>query len=100
MNDLIRASIYDIVRSDEVQHLIDDGIFISVDDHKDMQINAGDILPHICTVCCKAKVGNNGNPDDFQCRKKDNLKMSPDNTKYCYVSIPNEYTSECILIFS
>ena len=49
MDDLIRASICDIVRSDEMQHLIDDGIFKSVDNHKDMQNDAGDILPHICT---------------------------------------------------
>ena len=70
MDDLIRASICDIVRSDKVQHLIDDGIFKSVDDHKDMQNDAGDILPHICTERCKRRVGNNGTANDFQYRKK------------------------------
>ena len=59
MYDLLRASICDIVRSDEVQHLIDDRIFKSIDDHKDMQRDAGDILPHICTARCKARVRNN-----------------------------------------
>ena len=26
--------------------------------------------------------------------------MSPDNTKHCYVSPPNEYTTECIMILA
>ena len=49
MDDLIRVFTCNIVRSDKVQHLIDDGIFKSVDDHEYMQKDAGDILPHICT---------------------------------------------------
>ena len=43
------------------------------------------------------KVGNNGTAEDFQCRKKGNLKMSPNNTKHCYISLHNVYTPECIL---
>ena len=56
MDDLIRASICNIVRSDKVQHLIDDGIFKSVDNHKDMQKDAGDISPRICTERCKKRL--------------------------------------------
>ena len=88
MHDLIRASVCDIVRSEKVQHLIDDGIFKSVDDHRDIQRDAGDILSHICTARCKARVDNNGTPDDLQYRKKDNLKISPDNTKIVMLVYP------------
>ena len=56
MDGLIRAFIWDVVRSDEVQYLIDDGIFKSIDDDKDMQKDGGDILPHICTERCKKRV--------------------------------------------
>ena len=56
MDDLIRASICDIVRSDKVQHLIDDGIYKSVADHRDMQKDAGDISPRICTERCKKRL--------------------------------------------
>ena len=45
----------------------------------------------------KKRVGNNGTADDFQCRKKDNLKISPNNTKHYYICLPNKYTPECIL---
>ena len=45
MDDLIRASICDFIRSDKVQQLIDEGIFKSANDHKDVQKDAGDTLP-------------------------------------------------------
>ena len=61
MDDLIRASICDLIRSDNVQQLIDEGIFKSADNHKDMQKDAGDTLPFICTEQCKNRVGNNLN---------------------------------------
>lgn len=56
MDDLIRASICNIVRSDEVQHLINDGILKSVDDHRGIQRDSGNILPHICTVRYKKRL--------------------------------------------
>ena len=65
MDDLIRASICNFIRSDKVQQWIDEGIFKSADDHKDVQKDAGDILPFICTEQCKNRVGNNGTPNDF-----------------------------------
>ena len=84
------------MRTDEVQHLIDDGIFTDTKDYEEMQKDAGNILPHICSARCKKRVAHNNRPDDFQCRKTNNLKMSPDNTKHCYVELPNEHTPECI----
>ena len=41
-------------------------------------------------------VASNGNTGDFQCRKINNLKMSPDNIKHCYIKLPNEHTPECL----
>ena len=94
LDDLIRASIYDIVRSDEMQHLIDDGIFNEVTDVLKMKQDAAIILPHIFNARYKKRVASNSNADNFQCRKTNNLKMIPDNTNYYYIKLPNEHTFE------
>ena len=96
LDDLIRASIYDIVRSDEMQHLIDDGIFNEVTDVLKMKQDAAIILPHIFNARYKKRVASNSNADNFQYRKTNNLKMILDNKKYCYIKIPNKHTPECI----
>ena len=49
MDALIKASICNIIRSDEVQYLIDDGNFKSVDDYRDMQKDGVVISPHLFT---------------------------------------------------
>ena len=66
LNDLIRASVCDIVRSDEVQHLIDDGIFKEMKNKDDMHKDAGNMLPHICNTRCKKRVVHHNNAADFQ----------------------------------
>ena len=81
VDDSIRSSDCDIVISDEVQHLINDGIIKEFDDIYEMQKDAATILPHICNTRCKKRVTSNGNVEDFQCRKTNTLRMSPDNTK-------------------
>ena len=96
MDNLIRASVCDTIRSDEVQHLIDDGVLKEVSDVFKMQKDSAIILPHICNTRCKKRVASNGNAADVQCRKTNNLKMIPDNTKHCYIKLPNGHTPECI----
>ena len=43
----MRASVYDIVKADEGQHIIDHGIFKEVDDLYEMQQDAAIISPYI-----------------------------------------------------
>ena len=92
----MRASVYDIVKADEGQHIIDHGIFKEVDDLYEMQQDAAIILPHICNFRCKNRVVSNGNANNFQYKKIQNLKISPDNIKYCYIKLSIEHTPECI----
>ena len=96
LNDLFRVSVCDIVRVDEVQHLIHDEIFAETKDVDDIQKDAGNILPRICNIQCKKRVAHTNNAADFQCRKTNKLKINHNNTKYCYISLPSEHTPECI----
>ena len=48
VNDLCWCSLMDIVRPSEVQKLIDDGTFNTVEDWTDMINNAMNFLGHVC----------------------------------------------------
>ena len=55
---------------------------------------AAKFLTHICNDACIVK-----NADGtFFCRKIDNVKASPDNTKHTYVDLPNDYSVVCLWI--
>ena len=92
MDNLIRAPVCNIVRSDEGQHLIDDGFFKEVFDVFKIQKDAATILPYIFNARYKKRVTSNGNTADFQYRKKNILKMNPDNKNHCYIKLSNEHT--------
>lgn len=92
VKDLIRASVLEIVRTSEVQTLLDEGIFKSMDDYQDMMKDARKFLPHICNPRCLARVG----PDQYRCRKLNNLKVTTDNTKHVFKDLPNNFSHECV----
>lgn len=82
------------MRSNEVEDLIRDGTFSSVEDHIDMIKDAISFLPHKCTSGCQAKVVVDGKIE-HRCRKLNNLKVSEDNTKHTFRKLPNEISDEC-----
>ena len=92
VKDLMRASTYDIVRPDEVQNMIDHGIFKTIDDYHDMVLDAENLLSHRCNERCLYRVGLN----KFKCRKPNNLLISKDNTKHTYKQLPNKYEKETV----
>ena len=96
VNDLIRASIIDIVRSDEVQSLIDEGILNEYDDVYTIQDLARGILAHKCNPRCMQCKGDGEVPENFKCRKPNNLKISPDNTQHCHIPLPINHSPECV----
>ena len=85
--DLIRESVVDIVRHDEVQELIDNGILNEYEDIYELQELAKSILAHKCGSRCFSRKGAGDSIDNFKCRKTNNLKVSPDNTKHCFIPI-------------
>ena len=94
MNELIRASIFDIVRYDEIDRYIQDGVFESHHDISNVYENAELFLPHRCNDSCLVR-----NPDGtFRCRKIDNVRASDDNTKHMFMPLPNDYSIPCLKI--
>ena len=91
VQDLIRASTFDIARTDEVENLISEGVFQDTSDYHDMIKDASKFLPHICNPRCLARVGE----DKYKCRKWNNLKMSKDNTKHTFKRLPNDMSQAC-----
>ena len=86
----------DIVCSDEVHKLVDEGILDEYNDIYTIQDLARAILAHRCNPRCLRRVGDKDGTENFKCRNPNNLKISPDNTKHCFVPMPNNHSSECV----
>ena len=95
MDDLIRASVVEIVRSDELQDYVDQGVLESVEHVYTVKELANKILSHRCTQRCVRRIGDGEGPENFKCRKPDYLKMSPDNTRNCHIPLPSNISSDC-----
>ena len=63
--DLIHATIPKIVRSEDAQKMIDDGVFQNIDSYFCMQKDATKFLLHICNERCKIRT----DPNEYGCRK-------------------------------
>ena len=96
IDDLIRADVGSIVRSDEVQHLIDAGIFKSDDDLIKLEKLSRQILPHRCSPRCLIRIGDGDGPENFMCKSNNNLKLSPDITKDCLIDLPMNLSTSCM----
>ena len=96
MHELVRASVGNIVRFEEVDRLVDEGIINEFSDVYELQDLATEILAHHCNARCLRRVGDGNGPDNFKCRKPNNLIISPDNTKHCHIPLGNNFSQECI----
>lgn len=92
LDDLICALVVDIIRSDEVEKLLEEGILKDVDDWKDVQADARAFLAHICDHRCLQAIGNG----KFVCWKLNNLYESSDNTSHIMKPLPSNFTPPCI----
>ena len=96
LDSLIRASVCSIRTYDEIEQLIKEGIFTSFDDIHELHKLASKILAHKCDARCQRRIGPGDGPENFRCRKINNLKISPDNTKNTYISIESKISQECM----
>ena len=92
VKDFIRVHYLDVVRSDEIEILINYGIFRCIEDHKEMVRDAETFLLHRCNSRCQDSM----TPGVFHLRKLSNLKVATDNTKHVFKSLPNDYPASCI----
>ena len=119
---LIRASNNEIVRPEEVEPLIEEGVFKTLEDWLDMQRDGEKFLPHICNERCQKRVSSNGDSTKKQtenssggrstynqsrvngkseskdtiCRKINNNRISKDCTVDTFVDLPKNWSKECI----
>ena len=96
LDELIRASICDIVKAEEVEEYIEHGIFKCVNDVFEMEKDAEIMIPHKCNKRCKRRVGPGDGPENFKCRKLNNLKVSTDNTKHTFLEFETDFSQDCI----
>ena len=92
VNDLCRCSIFDVVRYNEIDDLINDGTLNDKDDYFSMVKDANNFLGHNCNSRCLVKTTNG----KFRCRKLNYLEVSKDNTKHTYKEFNNDIAKECL----
>ena len=95
IQELVRAQICNIVNHDEVEELINHGIFKKYEDRFETEKNASTILAHKCNQRCAVRIKPGNTPDCFRCRKLNNVKISPNHTQHCNVPLPVKLSSEC-----
>ena len=95
VEDLVSASVCDIVPTKNVASLIEKGIMKKKHEYDEIVELSTNILAHFCSPRCLRRVSDGDGPDAFVCRKPNNLKLSPDNTKHCFLKLPMNLTSEC-----
>jgi hypothetical protein len=97
VNNLVRASVLDVVRPHEVSKLIEEGVFKCIDDYTDMQNDAKSMLSHVCGSRC-VRITNDGK---FVCRKLNNLLEACNdpnltNTRDSFKDLPNNFSDATI----
>ena len=92
IQDLIRTSSFDIIKSDEdLNRMLDNGVLKSVDEIVEINDRADKILRHNCNKRCKMRVSVGKGDKYFRCRKMHSVKDSPDPTRHNYVPIKHKY---------
>ena len=95
INDLVRCQTWDIIRHEEVEELIEHGIFKKYEDRYETIENAQICLCHKCNQRCLVRIKPGDTPECFKCKKLNNAKISPDHTKHCFIPLPMNLTIEC-----
>ena len=92
VDDLCRCSIFDVVRFDEIEDLINDRTISDVEDYFSVVKDASDFLGHNCNSRCLVKTTEG----KFCCRKLNYLEVSKDNTKHTYKEFNNDIPKDCL----
>ena len=67
VQDLLRTSVMEVVRTDEINSLIDKGLMKSADDYEHITDLAAKFLPHRCNARCLRRIGPGDGPENFRC---------------------------------
>ena len=91
VNELIRASVIDVIRYNEIDDYIKNNIITCKEDVHDVVNDGVLFLTHRCNDRCLVR-GSNG---DMRCRLPPYLKLTPDNKKHSFVDLPNCISDSC-----
>jgi hypothetical protein len=90
--DLVRADVFSIVRTQDIQEYINEGLFDSVEDTHEIYKNASSYLGHKCNERCQKMVA----PGVYKCRKDNYATMSPDTTSHVNLPLPCNVDTACL----
>ena len=93
---LIRASIADIVRIDEMEDFINDNILKSWEDVYDVRKLGQKKLSHKCSQRCQMRIGPGDGSENFKCCKLNNMTVNPNYTKDFFLELVKSRNSECV----
>lgn len=92
ISSLIRASICDVIRSDEVDHYIGEGLIESHDDVSGVEDDVRRFASHKCDSRCLVP-----RPDGtLRCRKLQLQSITMDTTKDRFMNLPRNFSLPCI----
>ena len=91
MNNLAAGSIFDVVKSDNIDDCIKRGIIQHPDDIDGLITNAALFLSHTCSDRCKVKCSKGS----LRCRVPNYMRMTKDNTKQSFCDINVQISDEC-----
>jgi predicted GIY-YIG superfamily endonuclease len=92
--DKVRGSIADLIRPEEIQPLIDEGFFSSLDDILSIRDYARRVLTHRCDSRCMRRTGPGEN--DLKCRFPASIALNPVYTDHSMVSIEPRHSNDAL----
>ena len=91
LDKLISTSVIELIKTSDLQTMIEEGILKNVDEMYEKVKLASRILPHICGPTCWKRVGPGDGQENFICRKMHPWKGNPDSRRYYYKPINHKY---------
>ena len=88
----IRGSIMDLIRADEIDLLVAEGLLSCAEEAIEVQELARRVLGHICTSRCQRRIGIEDG--DVRCRVTDNAFESPDSSRYAVREINVQHSDK------
>ena len=98
LRDLIRASVLEVIKPDEIKPLMDRGLLSSVDHYHELIGEVKRYLSHKCNPRClrRIQIKPGDGPECFRCRKPHPLRDSPDPTTHQYIKMKFPFYQSCI----
>ena len=83
--DLIRSSAMEIIKTDDMERLLENGLLKKTGEVSHYTKLAETILSHKCNARCMMRIGPGNTAKDFKCRKIHPVWDNPDPTKHNFV---------------